>query len=54
MSATQLRDFFAHDPECLKFSKNVIQIIVQDPKATDLSFVDLPGLPLLLASSIFS
>ena len=44
MSATQLKDFVAHDPECLKFSKNVVQINVRDPEATDLSFVDLPGL----------
>ena len=26
-----------------KFSKNVVQINVKDPDATDLSFVDLPG-----------
>jgi len=28
-----------------KFSKNVAQINVKDPEVTDLSFVDLPGLP---------
>src|SRR6266498_3952491 len=27
-----------------RFSKNVVQINVNDPDATDLSFVDLPGL----------
>jgi hypothetical protein len=44
MSATQLKDFMTTDPECLKFSKNVVQINVRDPEVTDLSFVDLPGL----------
>ncbi|EGO22889.1 hypothetical protein SERLADRAFT_471404 [Serpula lacrymans var. lacrymans S7.9] len=28
----------------LKFSKNVVHISIEDPEATDLSFVDLPGL----------
>jgi hypothetical protein len=50
MSATQLKDFMAQDSDCLKFSKNVVQINVKDPEATDLSFVDLPGLLLLFAS----
>lgn len=43
MSATQLKECVTHDPESLKFSKNVIEINVKDPEATDLSFVDLPG-----------
>ncbi|KAI9568111.1 P-loop containing nucleoside triphosphate hydrolase protein [Boletus coccyginus] len=28
----------------LKFSRNVVSIFIEDPSATDLSFVDLPGL----------
>ena len=28
----------------LKFSRNVVSIFIEDPNATDLSFVDLPGL----------
>ena len=27
----------------LKFSRNVVSIFIEDPSATDLSFVDLPG-----------
>ena len=27
----------------LKFSRNVVSIFIEDPDATDLSFVDLPG-----------
>jgi hypothetical protein len=49
MSATQLKAFLVNDPQCLKFSKNVVQINVRDPEATDLSFVDLPGLLSLFA-----
>ena len=50
MSASQLKDFMKNDQKCLKFSKNVVQINVRDPDATDLSFVDLPGLFLSFAS----
>ncbi|CAA7263847.1 unnamed protein product [Cyclocybe aegerita] len=32
------------DSQTLKFSKNVVVVHVKDPGATDLSFVDLPGL----------
>lgn len=53
MSATQLKDSVTNDPESLKFSKNVIQINVRDPEATDLSFVDLPG-PLLFLLALFN
>ncbi|KAF9482869.1 hypothetical protein BDN70DRAFT_874456 [Pholiota conissans] len=40
----QLRDNARTDPDILPFSKNVVRVNVQDPNATDLSFVDLPGL----------
>ncbi|KAF8550164.1 hypothetical protein OG21DRAFT_451650 [Imleria badia] len=30
-------------PNSLKFSRNVVSIFIEDPTATDLSFVDLPG-----------
>lgn len=33
----------ATDRRTLKFSKNVVVVDIQDPDATDLSFVDLPG-----------
>ncbi|KAH9475551.1 Interferon-induced GTP-binding protein Mx [Psilocybe cubensis] len=32
------------DPEILPFSKNAIHIRLKDPNATDLTFVDMPGL----------
>ncbi|KAJ7640281.1 P-loop containing nucleoside triphosphate hydrolase protein [Mycena polygramma] len=32
------------DPERLPFSKNAVLVLLCDPKITDLSFVDLPGL----------
>ncbi|EIW77518.1 hypothetical protein CONPUDRAFT_61569 [Coniophora puteana RWD-64-598 SS2] len=31
-------------PRMLKFSKNAICVLIKDPEATDLSFIDLPGL----------
>jgi hypothetical protein len=42
-SEIELKAFVAGDRRCLRFSKEVIQISVKDPDATDLSFVDLPG-----------
>ena len=44
MSENELKSLARNDPNVLQFSKNVVQINVQDPEATDLSFVDLPGL----------
>ncbi|KAF8970895.1 P-loop containing nucleoside triphosphate hydrolase protein [Flammula alnicola] len=44
MTDADLRDNAKKDPEILPFSKNVVQVNVYDPAATDLSFVDLPGL----------
>lgn len=52
MSADQIRDQSVTDGKCEKFSKNVVQINVNDPEATDLSFVDLPGLFASFAVSI--
>jgi len=43
MSEEQLKQNSGTDSQILKFSKNVVQITVRDPEATDLSFVDLPG-----------
>ena len=40
-SAQELRNFTS--PISHKFSRNVISIFIEDPHATDLSFVDLPG-----------
>ncbi|PPQ85696.1 hypothetical protein CVT25_002730 [Psilocybe cyanescens] len=40
MTANELRN--NSDTEILPFSKNVVQIRVKDPNATDLTFVDLP------------
>ena len=37
----------ADQARILPFSKNVVQVNVNDPLATDLSFVDLPGIILL-------
>ena len=36
-----------------RFSKNVVQINVNDPDATDLSFVDLPGPHSLLSQNSY-
>lgn len=42
LSYQELRNTAA-DRRTLKFSKNVVVVDIQDPDATDLSFVDLPG-----------
>ncbi|KIJ57924.1 hypothetical protein HYDPIDRAFT_120172 [Hydnomerulius pinastri MD-312] len=39
---TELRSL--NSPRSLKFSRNVVSVSIEDPDATDLSFVDLPGL----------
>ncbi|KAJ3500913.1 hypothetical protein NLJ89_g9579 [Agrocybe chaxingu] len=44
MGEEELRRLNSTDPQILKFSKNVVEVNVRDPAATDLSFVDLPGL----------
>ncbi|KAF9524508.1 P-loop containing nucleoside triphosphate hydrolase protein [Crepidotus variabilis] len=44
MSKAELKALMEHDKEILQFSKNVVVIKIMDPDATDLSFVDLPGL----------
>lgn len=41
----------ADQSRILQFSKNVVQVNVNDPSATDLSFVDLPG-NLILSQSL--
>ncbi|KAF8434537.1 P-loop containing nucleoside triphosphate hydrolase protein [Boletus edulis BED1] len=41
-SIQELRNLTATNS--LKFSRNVVSIFIEDPSATDLSFVDLPGL----------
>ncbi|KAF8885412.1 P-loop containing nucleoside triphosphate hydrolase protein, partial [Gymnopilus junonius] len=43
MSREELLEL-ADDAYMLQFSRNVVQVEVKDPKATDLTFVDLPGL----------
>ncbi|KAF8884433.1 P-loop containing nucleoside triphosphate hydrolase protein [Gymnopilus junonius] len=43
MSREELLEL-ADDASMLQFSRNVVQVEVKDPKATDLTFVDLPGL----------
>ena len=40
-SIQELRN--ATPTNALKFSRNVVSIFIEDPSATDLSFVDLPG-----------
>ena len=40
-SIQELKNFTS--PSSLKFSQNVVSIFIEDPHATDLSFVDLPG-----------
>ena len=43
MSESEIRENARTDASILPFSKNVVQVSVKDPAATDLSFVDLPG-----------
>ena len=40
-SIQDLKNLTSTNP--LKFSRNVVSIFIEDPGATDLSFVDLPG-----------
>ncbi|KIM37374.1 hypothetical protein M413DRAFT_448441 [Hebeloma cylindrosporum] len=44
MTESEIRENAKTDTSILPFSKNVVQVSVKDPAATDLSFVDLPGL----------
>ncbi|KAF9482868.1 hypothetical protein BDN70DRAFT_379786 [Pholiota conissans] len=44
MSDTELRENARNDPNVRQFSKSAVHVNVYDPRATDLSFVDLPGL----------
>ncbi|KAF9482870.1 hypothetical protein BDN70DRAFT_874459 [Pholiota conissans] len=44
MSDAELRDNARNDTDICPFSKNAVHVDVHDPYATDLSFVDLPGL----------
>ena len=39
----ELQEAMRTDQNVLPFSTNVIQVEVQDPELTDLSFIDLPG-----------
>lgn len=43
-SAQDIVSLIKTDKEMLQFSQNVIEVTLKDPNATDLSFVDLPGL----------
>jgi len=43
MTESEIRENAKNDTSILLFSKNVVQVSVKDPAATDLSFVDLPG-----------
>ncbi|EIN04192.1 hypothetical protein PUNSTDRAFT_146674 [Punctularia strigosozonata HHB-11173 SS5] len=43
-TAQEIRDLLKTDPNMLKFSRNIVCVNIMDPDATDLSFVDLPGL----------
>ena len=40
-SIQELKDFTSTNT--LKFSRNIVSVFLEDPNATDLSFVDLPG-----------
>ncbi|KAJ7595066.1 P-loop containing nucleoside triphosphate hydrolase protein [Mycena floridula] len=42
--ATTLQNMAKTEIQMLQFSQNVVQVELEDPTATDLSFVDLPGL----------
>ncbi|KDR71864.1 hypothetical protein GALMADRAFT_253646 [Galerina marginata CBS 339.88] len=44
LSKAELGANAKNDQNILQFSKNVVQVNVKDPNATDLTFVDLPGL----------
>ncbi|THH10649.1 hypothetical protein EW146_g8308 [Bondarzewia mesenterica] len=43
-SREELQTLQQTDPKMSKFSRNVVWVDIKDPNATDLSFVDLPGL----------
>ena len=43
-TAQELKDIPQSDSS-LKFSKNIISVDLEDPTATDILFVDLPGVP---------
>lgn len=51
MSEVELKENAKSDGKMLLFSKDVVEVMVKDPNAADLTFVDLPGtqcsLPLL-------
>ena len=44
MTEIELKATMKTDEKTLQFSKNVVVVKVKDPDATDLHFVDLPGL----------
>ena len=39
----EIQQFTRTDTDMLEFSRNVVVVLLEDPDATDLSFVDLPG-----------
>jgi hypothetical protein len=43
-SKQELKTALQDDPRTLKFSKNTVVVDITDPDATNLSFVDLPGM----------
>ena len=43
MSESEIRENARTDAAILPFSNNVVQVNLEDPDATDLSFIDLPG-----------
>ena len=47
MTKPELKSNAESDPNILQFSRNSVRINVCDPDAADISFVDLPGAPVL-------
>lgn len=49
MPKKTLKTLHADEPRTLKFTSRVVCLTLDDPDATDLAFVDLPGAPLRAA-----
>lgn len=45
LNREQLRGLLGSDASVLKFSRNTVVVDIREPGATDLAFVDLPGVP---------
>ena len=48
MSIEELRDAIRTDRDMLPFCDDMVGVEVKDPDLTDLHFVDLPGMPILV------